>query len=812
MRARIVILGVVFAVFFFASLSHSGVPQMINYQGKLTTTAGALIDDTLSMVFTIYDAATDGGVLWTETQPSVVVEKGVFSVLLGAVNPLPDTVFTGDLRYLGVKVEDDPEMSPRKNIVSVGYAYKSEFTDTAEYAKTAPAMPDADWIINGDNVYHTPGNVGIGTTSPSYPLHVSGNSAISGNVGFWGTAPESDKGIKIDKTIPNTGPDWRWGIYSKMTTSGSSGYGVGVYGEAYSTYDWSHWSIGGHFKGENARTSSNYVGKVWGVKCSGAGTAGQELTIYGMEASASGGKDAYGVYAGASGASQQNFGIYSASGDNYFSGNVGIGTPNPAQKLDVAGTAQMTGFKMPTGASNGYVLTSDGSGVGTWQTAPGGIGGSGTANYIPKFTGSTAIGNSAIYQSGSNVGIGTTTPNEQLEITGNLRLPTTTSTAGIIKVGADRFIHNYGTRNTFVGVNAGNLNMTGNANAANGYMALYSNTSGYQNTANGCYALSSNTTGDYNTANGDEALYSNTSGSASTANGYQALYSNTTGYDNTANGYQALTCNTTGYYNTANGYMALYSNTTGYNNTANGNWALYFNTTGGQNTAIGEYALFYDTTKSNNTAVGYSAGDYHTSTNSTFLGVFAYPNASGYDNSMCLGYNSRITASNQVRVGNSSVTSIGGQVGWTTLSDGRYKKSTSENVPGLSFISKLKPVTYTLDVDAIDALLNPPRQLREGQSPEDLILSAEELASRRARAQIIYTGFIAQEVEQTAQELGYAFSGVDAPKNDKDTYGLRYSEFVVPLVKAVQEQQAQIQQQQEEIRELKQRIEELEKK
>jgi len=51
---------------------------------------------------------------------------------------------------------------------------------------------------------------------------------------------------------------------------------------------------------------------------------------------------------------------------------VGIGTTSPTERLDVAGTAQMTGFKMPTGASNGYVLTSDASGVGTWQSAVGG--------------------------------------------------------------------------------------------------------------------------------------------------------------------------------------------------------------------------------------------------------------------------------------------------------------------------------------------------------------------------------------------------------------------------------------------------------
>src|SRR3990167_4528421 len=59
------------------------------------------------------------------------------------------------------------------------------------------------------------------------------------------------------------------------------------------------------------------------------------------------------------------------------------------------------------------------------------------------------------------VGIGTASPNEQLEITGNLRLPSTTATTGIIKSGAYTLIHTYGTNNFFAGVNAGNLTMTG---------------------------------------------------------------------------------------------------------------------------------------------------------------------------------------------------------------------------------------------------------------------------------------------------------------------------------------------------------------
>ena len=164
----------------------------------------------------------------------------------------------------------------------------------------------------------------------------------------------------------------------------------------------------------------------------------------------------------------------------------------------------------------------------------------------------------------------------------------------------------------------------------------------------------------------------------------------------------------------------------------------------------------------------------------------------------------RPTASNQVRIGNSSVTSIGGYAGWTNFSDGRYKLAVNENVKGLDFVMKLRPVTYRLDMNRLAS------DLKEDQNRDENgnIITAPveiDIIARNEKSQIVYTGFIAQEVEKVTKELGFDFSGVDAPKNENDFYGLRYAEFVVPLVKAVQEQQKIIE-------DLTKRIEEIERR
>lgn len=115
----------IIALFATASIAVAEVPQMINYQGQLTDDLGQPVSDIVSMTFTIYDEASGGSALWTETQSSVTVTDGMFSVLLGSVNAVHDTIFSDPERYLGIAVGADAEISPRTQLVSAAYAYQA---------------------------------------------------------------------------------------------------------------------------------------------------------------------------------------------------------------------------------------------------------------------------------------------------------------------------------------------------------------------------------------------------------------------------------------------------------------------------------------------------------------------------------------------------------------------------------------------------------------------------------------------------------------------------------------------------------------
>jgi trimeric autotransporter adhesin len=316
---------------------------------------------------------------------------------------------------------------------------------------------------------------------------------------------------------------------------------------------------------------------------------------------------------------------------------------------------------------------------------------------------------------------------------------------------------------TFLGYQAGNVNTATN-NSGFGFQALLVNTTGFGNTAHGYYTLRSNTTGTYNVAMGHYALWKNTTASHNIGIGVNSLYDNTTGAGNVAVGSNSLTFNISGGTNAAIGYAAMYSNLTGQWNAAAGGNALYSNTSGELNSAMGPAALSNNTTGNRNSGLGYGAA--------TSVGTL--------NSATAIGELAIVNANDKVRLGSPTVTVIEGQVAYTFPSDGRFKTNVTEEVQGLDFITRLRPVVYNFDTRKFTEFLT--KNMTD--SLRNIHLAGVDYAPSTAVRQ---SGFIAQEVEKIAQEIGYDFNGVHAPVDENDNYSVAYSQFVMPLVKSVQE-------------------------
>src|SRR4030067_3486435 len=128
-----------FRIFIFAAILllavtiWAGVPEQINFQGILADSGGTPLDDTtVSVEFRIYDALVGGSTLWAETLNVTTDDQGRFSLTLGAVNPIQNSIFNDSTRFLGVKVESDLELVPRTRLVSVAYAHRVSTLNGAE--------------------------------------------------------------------------------------------------------------------------------------------------------------------------------------------------------------------------------------------------------------------------------------------------------------------------------------------------------------------------------------------------------------------------------------------------------------------------------------------------------------------------------------------------------------------------------------------------------------------------------------------------------------------------------------------------------
>lgn len=105
------------------SAVYAEVPHLLNYQGRLTDSSGIPLNGSYAITFRLYDAETAGNLLWEETHTGALIQKGIFSVLLGSVTALN---LTFDKPYfLEIKVGTEV-MSPRQRITSAGYAIRAE--------------------------------------------------------------------------------------------------------------------------------------------------------------------------------------------------------------------------------------------------------------------------------------------------------------------------------------------------------------------------------------------------------------------------------------------------------------------------------------------------------------------------------------------------------------------------------------------------------------------------------------------------------------------------------------------------------------
>ena len=134
----------------------------INYQARLLDAYGRRVNDTVSLAFKFYDAATDGNLLWSETHAEVVVSDGIYSIALGSTTPIPASVFTQDGIYLELAINNET-MTPRQLITSAGQAL------------VARTVMGEDIFVNQAN-----GKVGIGTITPAEQLDVDGTIKITG--------------------------------------------------------------------------------------------------------------------------------------------------------------------------------------------------------------------------------------------------------------------------------------------------------------------------------------------------------------------------------------------------------------------------------------------------------------------------------------------------------------------------------------------------------------------------------------------------------------------------------------------------------
>lgn len=432
----------------------------------------------------------------------------------------------------------------------------------------------------------------------------------------------------------------------------------------------------------------------------------------------------------------------------------------PVDKLEVDGTVRMSGFNMPVGFQKNFVLTSDATGEGSWASLPPDQVDDADADpqneiQVLSKTGNTislSNGGGSIIDDDQDADFSLTNELQNLSIIG--------STLSISN-GNSVTLPGGGGGGTFISDPSGNEIVETDRSST--YPQVVMDVDGTESFI-------------FNRSSGVSTLTFNNSGGNVAITGFVAP-TITGGLDNVSIGKAVQASSLTGDRNVILGVHSS-GNWSGNDNIVLGNEAGSVSESRSRNVVIGANSG-QSLAGNENVCIGYLTGN-GAGQESVYIGNNAKPNGQGnWNRGGAIGYLATTTASNQYVIGNSVTSEIGGYEPWSNLSDGRFKRNVKEDVPGLEFINVLRPVTYNVDNFSVELFLR-------GKDEYDRLdkIYKRDIASS---SQKIETGFIAQEVEAAAQLLGYDFDAVKKPQNEGDPYALAYSQFVVPLVKAVQQ-------------------------
>src|SRR4030067_1496295 len=306
----------------FCSAAWADIPKQINFQGILKDSLGnPYPDGNYSITFRIYDAASGGNILWQEGQ-LIAISGGLFTHLLGSAIPIPESVFDDSLRWLGIQVAGNPEITPRRQLVSVPYSYVADLAQSAEKLGTLipsdvalithnhnsdyAALSHTHTIKSVDIQNGTIVDLDISNSANISPSKVLGTAWTSQNdtsgsglnadlldglhsTDFLNTATDYGRsGVAVDlyegastlssKYVNVTGPDSvvsTFGTAFLGKVSGSFGPLYGIQGSANSS---SGEAYGGYFA-----TSSSGTGPHFGVRAEGYGsTSAATYGSYGL--------------------------------------------------------------------------------------------------------------------------------------------------------------------------------------------------------------------------------------------------------------------------------------------------------------------------------------------------------------------------------------------------------------------------------------------------------------------------------------------------------------------------------------------------